>query len=180
MEIREIRDDEAGVAGELVVAAYRALEGTPPVDDEGYGAELRAVARRAREAVVFVAVEEAAGEAGGAASGEAGAVVGCVTYVPDDASPFAEDLLPGEAGLRMLAVSPEAQGRGVGRALVEACVVRGRKEGKEGLFLHSGEWMRAAHRLYESVGFGRVPERDWVPEPDIPLLAFRLDLTGGP
>lgn len=168
MEIREVRDDEAEAAGELVVAAYRALGDTPPVADGGYADELRDVARRSKEAVVMVAVDEAA-------SADR-AVVGCVTYVPDETSPLAEDLQPGEAGLRMLAVSPSAQGRGVGRALVEACVDRARRDGKDRLFLHSGEWMQAAHRLYTSVGFRRVPERDWVPEPDIPLLAFALDL----
>ena len=166
MEIREVRDDEAEAAGALVVAAYRALDG-PSVDDHWYGEELRAVARRARQAVVLVAVDESAGKA----------VVGCVTYVPDETSPLAEDLHPGEAGLRMLAVSPAAQRRGVGKALVEACVERARREGKEGLFLHSGEWMREAHRLYTAVGFRRVPERDWAPEPGIPLQAFVLDLT---
>ena len=170
MEIREVRDDEAEAAGELVVAAYRALEDTPPVADGGYADELRDVARRAKEAVVLVAVDDAA-------AADA-AVVGCVTYVPDEMSPLAEDLQPGEAGLRMLAVSPSAQGSGVGRALVEACIDRARRDGKNRLFLHSGEWMRAAHRLYASVGFRRVPERDWTPEPDIPLLAFALDLDG--
>jgi ribosomal protein S18 acetylase RimI-like enzyme len=170
MVVREILDDEAGVAGELVVAAYRALEDSPPVDDEGYAAELREVARRASEAVVLVAVDEAA------AADQA--VVGCVTYVPEETSPLAEDLRPREAGLRMLAVSPLAQRRGVGRALVEACVDRARRDGKERLFLHSGTWMRGAHRLYESLGFRRVPERDWAPEPGIPLLAYALELRG--
>jgi hypothetical protein len=37
--------------------------------------------------------------------------------------------------------------------------------------------MTAAHRLYERSGFRRVPERDWTPTPEVPLLAFRLDLT---
>lgn len=88
MEVREVTEDEAEEVGELVVNAYRAIPGTPPVEDDGYGAELRAVAKRAREAVVLVAVER-------------GRVAGCITYVPDDASPLAEDLQPGEAGIRM-------------------------------------------------------------------------------
>lgn len=170
MVVREIREDEAGVAGELVVAAYRALEHSPPVDDDGYAAELRDVARRASEAVVLVAVDEAAPADQ--------AVMGCVTYVPDETSTLAEDLRPGEAGLRMLAVSPSAQRRGAGRALVAACVERARRDGKERLFLHSGTWMRAAHRMYESLGFRRVPERDWEPEAGIPLVAYALDLRG--
>ena len=37
--------------------------------------------------------------------------------------------------------------------------------------------MDAAHRLYQRNHFVRVPERDWLPEPDVPLLAFRLALS---
>ena len=36
--------------------------------------------------------------------------------------------------------------------------------------------MRAAHRVYERVGFRRVPERDWSPVPGVDLLAFALRL----
>jgi ribosomal protein S18 acetylase RimI-like enzyme len=166
MQVREVRDDEAGAAGALVVAAYRAVPDTPPVDDDGYGAELRGVAKRARDAVVLVAVD-------------AHRLVGCVTYVPDELSPLAEDLRPGEAGVRMLAVDPAGQRRGVGRALVAACVERARASRKDRLFLHSGEWMGAAHHLYVSMGFRRIPERDWEPEPHLPLLAFALELGEG-
>ena len=35
----------------------------------------------------------------------------------------------------------------------------------------------AAHRLYERLGFGRCPERDWEPLPGVELLAFRLELA---
>jgi ribosomal protein S18 acetylase RimI-like enzyme len=163
VEIREVRDDETQAAGELVVAAYRALPNSPPVDENGYWAELRAVAQRVVDGVVLVAVEE-------------GRLVGCVTYVPDETSPLAEGLYDGEAAIRMLAVDPAGQRRGVGRALVAACVERATSDGKRVLFLHSGEWMQAAHGLYRSMGFRRVPERDWMPLPGIELLAFALDL----
>jgi ribosomal protein S18 acetylase RimI-like enzyme len=207
MEVREVREVEMTDAAELVVAAYRALEDSPPVDDDGYGAELRAVARRARDAVVLVAVDAAVdaaidaagqGDGGGrglargngrpsrSGSGSGGGVggggraremlVGCVTYVPDEHSPLGEDVRPGEASIRMLAVAPGVQRRGVGRALVKACIGRARAAGKDRLVLHSGAWMTAAHRLYDSLGFERLPERDWLPLPDVPLLAFALDL----
>jgi GNAT superfamily N-acetyltransferase len=165
VEVREVADDEAEAAGELVVAAYSALEDGPDVDEHGYADELRAVGRRSRQAVVLVAVDD-------------GRLVGCVTYVPGLDSPLAEDLRPGEAGVRMLAVDPAWQRRGVGRALVTACIERARAEGRHTLFLHSGTWMAVAHRLYESMGFARLPERDWVPVPGIPLFAFALDLGG--
>lgn len=164
LEVREVGDDEAEAAGELVVAAYAALSDGPDAEEHGYADELRAVGDRSRQAVVLVAVDD-------------GRLVGCVTFVPDSASPLAEDLRLGEAGVRMLAVDPAWQRRGVGRALVSACIERARAAGRDTLFLHSGEWMPAAHRLYESMGFRRVPGRDWLPVPGIPLLAFALDLA---
>jgi hypothetical protein len=36
--------------------------------------------------------------------------------------------------------------------------------------------MTAAHRIYERLGFTRIPERDWSPVPGVDLLAYRLDL----
>jgi hypothetical protein len=36
--------------------------------------------------------------------------------------------------------------------------------------------MTAAHRLYHRLGFTRLPERDWSPEPDIELLVYARDL----
>ena len=39
--------------------------------------------------------------------------------------------------------------------------------------------MTAAHRLYLRNGFVRIPERDWLPEPGLLLIAFGLDLARG-
>jgi hypothetical protein len=36
--------------------------------------------------------------------------------------------------------------------------------------------MTTAHRLYERNGFVRVESRDWQPVPEVPLLAFLLEL----
>ena len=66
----------------------------------------------------------------------------------------------------------EARGRGAGEALVRACVERARAvEGCVSVVLSTQRTMRAAHRIYERLGFTRTPERDWKPLPDL------LDLT---
>jgi len=161
VEIRQVRTEEYQSAGRLVVAAYRALPSAHLSDD--YAAELADVVRRAAEAEVLVAVEDE--------------VVGCVTFVPDGSSPWAELLEEGEAGIRMLAVLPSAQGRGVARALLNACVSRARQLDRAALLLHTTPWMLAAQHLYDTAGFKRLPERDWSPVPDVPLLAYRLSLT---
>src|SRR5262249_12332449 len=98
VQIRAVHPDEHDPAGRLVVAAYQALPGNHMTG--GYAAELADVKRRAIEAEVLVAVDEA--------------LLGCVTFVPDASSPWAEMLQADESGIRMLAVLPAAQGRGVG------------------------------------------------------------------
>jgi ribosomal protein S18 acetylase RimI-like enzyme len=73
----------------------------------------------------------------------------------------------------MLAVGAAAQGRGVGEALVTACLDTARDAGSTATFIHSGSWMAAAHRLYGRLGFERVPERDWLIEDvGVSLLGF--------
>ena len=168
LEIRPVRPGEHERAGALVVAAYRALPGAHL--SSGYAELLADVARRAEDAVVLVAVGRDVG---------AGALAGCVTYVPDRSSPFAEELSDGEAGVRMLAVDPASQGRGIGTALVEACIARARAEGRTALVLHTTPWMEAAHAVYRRLGFSRAPSRDLTPVPEVPLLAFTLALDEG-
>src|ERR1700682_5787022 len=161
MEIREVRPSEYEPLGRLTVAAYEALEGGG--DLGGYADELADVAARAAAAEVMVAVDE-------------GVVLGGVTFVPGADNPYAEDLRAGEVGIRMLAVDPDAQGRGVGRALSVACVERARSVDAQRVALHSTSWMSTAHRLYESLGFVRTPERDLRVSPELVLLSFVLPL----
>ncbi len=148
--------------GEIVVAAYDAVDALE--GDDEYVPELRDVARRVREAVVFAALDEVGG-----------VPLGCVTYVPGPDNAWAEHLRDGEASIRMLAVDPRAQGRGVGTALAEACLARARADGRRAVFLHSLPVMAGAQRIYERLGFRRAPERDWV-FPDFLLMGFVLDL----
>jgi GNAT superfamily N-acetyltransferase len=162
VDVRPVRADEYRRAGEIVVAAYRAVPGGHL--SSAYERALRDVARRAAEADVLVAVEGSS-------------LLGCVTFVSDAGNPWAEELADDEASIRMLAVDPVVQRHGAGRALLEASIGRARGLGRRALFLHSTPWMIAAHRLYGRAGFVRIPERDWLPVPDVALLAFRLDLN---
>jgi GNAT superfamily N-acetyltransferase len=148
--------------GEIVVTAYDAI-GALEGDDE-YIPELRDVERRAAEAVVLAAVDDATG-----------ALLGCVTYVPDASNAWAEHLRDGEAGIRMLAVDPSAQGRGAGTALISACLDRARADGRRAVFLHSLPVMESAQRIYARFGFRPDPGRDWA-FPGFLLMGFVLDL----
>ncbi|MBV7670884.1 GNAT family N-acetyltransferase [Streptomyces halstedii] len=164
LTIGPVRPAQHTALGDITAEAYL---GDGLLDfgaEDPYLAELRAVARRAAEADVLVATD-----------GE-GRLLGGVTYVTAG-TPWADIAREGEAEMRMLAVTPEARGRGVGEALVRACVDRARAtEGLSGLVLSTQTTMRAAHRIYLRLGFTRTPERDWTPIPAVPLLTFRLDL----
>jgi GNAT superfamily N-acetyltransferase len=103
-------------------------------------------------------------------------VVGGVTYVPDAANVFAEFDDPDAAGFRHLAVDPDVQSTGAGRALVAWCVEQARAAGKKRIIIHSTPWMTRAHEIYLRNGFERRTDLDWQPLPDVPLMGFVLDL----
>jgi hypothetical protein len=44
------------------------------------------------------------------------------------------------------------------------------------MVLSTDPLMTTAHRLYERLGFTRLPERDWSPVPGAELLVYALDL----
>jgi ribosomal protein S18 acetylase RimI-like enzyme len=161
MEIRPVRPEEYEVLGDLTVAAYAAIDADAL---RGYATELRDIAGRVAGADVLVAVDGA------------GSVLGGLTYVPGPSSPWAEFTAPDAAGIRMLAVAPGAQGRGVGEALSRAAVERARAAGKAQVILHSTERMTVAHRLYRRLGFERDRSLDWEPLPGLRLRGFRLRL----
>jgi len=77
-----------------------------------------------------------------------------------DAAREGMGLPSGFAGLRTLAVSQAAQGRGHGRVLCEWCVTRARRQGATALALHTASFMTSACMLYERIGFQRHPSHD--------------------
>ncbi|MEV7997043.1 GNAT family N-acetyltransferase [Streptomyces sp. NPDC086077] len=166
IEIRPARHAEFAGLGEITAQAYLQDGLLDFGEHDEYLGELRDVAKRAAAAEVLVAVERQR-------------VLGGVTFVPSG-GPMADIAGPSEAEIRMLAVAREARGRGVGEALVRACLDRARAvEGCTGIVLSTQRTMRSAHRIYERLGFTRTPERDWNPLPDlddITLLTYQLTL----
>jgi ribosomal protein S18 acetylase RimI-like enzyme len=106
-----------------------------------------------------------------------GRVVGSVHLVAD-ASPVHDIARAGELEVQLLAVASEHRGRGVGRALVTACLERARVAGVARVVLSTQPTMHAAHRLYELLGFRRVPARDWE-RGGTPRLVYVRELAEG-
>jgi GNAT superfamily N-acetyltransferase len=158
LRVRPVLAEELAEVGQLTADVYIG-DGFLQAFD-GYVDKLADTARRAREAEVWVAVED-------------GRLLGSVTFcVPG--SPYREIARDNEGEFRMLAVSPAARGRGVGKALVELCLRRSREEGYVGVRMSSMDKMTSAHRVYERLGFTRAPGDDWSPEPGVLLLAYAL------
>jgi GNAT superfamily N-acetyltransferase len=154
--------DDLEAFGRIVLASYTALPDHP--SEPEYERELVDVRARVTESVVYGAFVH-------------DVPAGCVTFVADRHSAHAENLLDGESSFRMLAVSQSTQGRGVGEALVQRCLSAARDIGSVAVFIYSGSWMHAAHRLYGRLGFARTPGRDWiVDDPPITLYGFRKEL----
>jgi ribosomal protein S18 acetylase RimI-like enzyme len=147
-----------GRIAELTAGVYRD-EGLAP---EEYQRELRDVAGRASRAELLVVRD-----------GEA--IVGSVALVLDGEFREISDS-DEEAAFRMLVVDPAVRARGVGELLVGVCLDRARAAGKHRMVLSTDPGMRAAHRLYERLGFTRLPERDWSPLPGVNLMAYSRDL----
>lgn len=161
VRVRPAQDGELDAAGAVVVAAYRAdgLGG-----DLDYLEDVGNAKGRAGQGTVLVALD-------------GDEVVGSVTYARHG-SPLAEVCAPGEAEFRMLGVHPDARGRGVGQALVQACIEQARADGARRLVLSTEPHSHSVHRIYRRLGFQREPALDWTPVPGVDLLVFALPLTG--
>lgn len=146
LETRQARKSDFDEVRRITLAAYAAAghvtKGHP------YLAVLGDVEQRASHAEVWIAESD-------------GRPVGTVMLTAPTQR-YTEVADEGELEFRMLAVDPSAQGQGVGRAIVEQILDHAHSlDGVNAVVLTSAASMAPAHALYKSLGFRRVPERDW-------------------
>lgn len=146
--IREAHPDEYAEVARITVAAYEEYAANLTPDDwTRYREDLSDVASRAALGPVLVAETT-------------GRLVAAVSYYPltvgeRPSTPWwPEDY----AYVRALAVSPQARGQGVGRAVTQACIERARTDGANGIGLNTTSLMPVARAMYERMGFHKVPE----------------------
>jgi len=106
-----------------------------------------------------------------------GKLLGSVNYYAPGRADSLDGAWPdGWASIRLLGVSPQARGLGIGRALIAECLRRARADGATTMGLHTTKLMDVARAMYLRLGFTRVPAYDFHPAPDFTVEAFQLDL----
>jgi ribosomal protein S18 acetylase RimI-like enzyme len=170
-QIRDAREDELDDIGAILLASYQQYmpEVTGITDEvlvkafEEYRIELADAKSRWDTTVQIVAERD-------------GRLLGCVTYFPPASASDNHDLPHDWAGIRLLGVSPDGRGEGVGRALTVECIDRARAAGASVIGLHTTMLMDVARAMYQRMGFVRAPEYDFFPASDFTVEAYRLDL----
>ena len=113
-----------------------------------------------------------------------GAIVGTATFYPD-ATEDGTGWPATASSIRAVAVRPAMRGLGIGGALLDVCLGRAQRRGSAQMCLHTAPFMEAAIRLYESIGFVRVPAFDvdltkritGATSGQLTIAAYALDLT---
>ena len=140
-DVRPMRDDERDQVRALLADAYRPYANDlSPAMFEHYMAGVLDV-DDGGDALVAVAGDK---------------VVGTARLFPAERVPV--PLPPGWAWVRAVGVHPSAHGTGVGRALMTYCDTHAGDAAA--LALHTMDFMPAAIRLYERMGYARTPEWD--------------------
>lgn len=158
--IRPARDDELNIIASLTVDAYAEYAAAMSPDAWSvFAHDIANVRARVGEGQLLVAERD-------------GWLVGSVTLFRNWRG-AQED----SAGVRLLAVPPEHRGSGIGRALMEHCIVIARGDGKRRVVLTVTQEMEIARDLTERMGFVRTPDLDHEPAPGVRLQGYALELS---
>jgi GNAT superfamily N-acetyltransferase len=163
--VRDARPEEHPAVRELTLRAYAEYAA---IMDPVSWAELDGAVRSALDARVSSECIVAEHQ---------GALIGTVTLYPPHVDAYGDGTrVVSYPEVRLVAVAPDARGRGVARALMDECVRRARASGATALGLHTSRSLRAAMALYASMGFERAPETDFQPPGTELVEGYRLRL----
>lgn len=165
--IREAKSEEFEQTGKLMVEVYSRLKGFPqPEDFPQYYDLLLHIGRLTEKPKTSLLI----------ASDNKEGVLGAVVYFGDMSDYGSKGLATQEknaAGIRFLAVSPNARGLGIGKALTFACIQKAKDSGLVQVILHTTLTMMTAWKMYEKMGFQRADELDF-DQGDLHVFGFRL------
>lgn len=74
-------------------------------------------------------------------------------------APLEDDNNPNICELRKMYFSPALRGQGMGKAMIDKCIVKAQELGYEGMYLETINEMKIAQKLYRSRGFEYLKQR---------------------
>ena len=83
---------------------------------------------------------------------------------------------PKTSAFRLLAVSGNASGLGVGKSLISSCIDKAKKANHKQVIIHSTKSMVTARSMYSKLGFKRFEEIDFVQD-GLEVFGYKLDLN---
>ncbi|PWU01909.1 MAG: GNAT family N-acetyltransferase [Bacteroidetes bacterium] len=167
--IRNANEFEFEKIGKLMVDVYSQLDGFPrPSEQPAYYQMLQNIGEFSKKPLTELLISVSAD------SEILGAVVyfGDMKYYGSGGSATKEQ---NAAGFRLLAVSPETRGLGIGRMLVLECIEKARRQNLSQVIIHSTQAMQTAWKMYVKLGFKRSQDLDFM-QGELPVFGFRLFL----
>ena len=167
--IRNATPEEFEEIGKLMVNVYSQLEGFPKPDEQpAYYKMLANIGeltnKPGTELLIAVSRE--------------GRITGGVVYFNDMQHYGSGGTATKEknaAGFRLLAVDPVARGKGIGKLLTNECIRKAKDKNLSQVIIHSTKAMQTAWKMYESMGFKRSEDLDFL-QGELPVFGFRLIL----
>ncbi len=167
--VRNASPREYDEIGKLMIRVYSQLDGFPKEEEQpGYYRMLAHIGEQTQkpgtELLVAVTPDDK--------------IAGAVVYFREMQYYGSGGTATGEknaSGFRLLAVSPEYRGKGIGKLLTVACISKTRNNNISQLIIHTTKAMQTAWAMYEKLGFKRSEDLDFL-QGDLPVFGFRLML----
>ena len=138
MHIRPFKSEDSNQLNQVAVEAFSQFE-QHYSDWQSLITAVGKMANLAETARLFVAEDN-------------GNIVGGVALVPPNDNPNSH-FDKTWAAIRMLVVSPDCRGKGIGRALTEACIEHAKQSQVKTIGLHTSPIMQIALAMYQRMGF---------------------------
>jgi GNAT superfamily N-acetyltransferase len=165
--VRNAKHGEFDEIGKLMVAVYSQLDGFPKESEQPSYYKMLAdigdlTIKPETELLVAVSKE--------------GKIAGAVVYFSDmqyygSGGTATKEL--NASGFRLLAVDPLTRGYGIGKLLVMECIRKARDQKLSQVIIHTTMAMQVAWKMYETLGFKRSEDLDFM-QGNLPVFGFRL------
>ncbi len=167
--VRNATPAEFTEVGMLMVSVYSTLEGFPKeIEQPAYYKMLANVGeltqKESTELLIAVSPE--------------GRIAGAVVYfgnMKHYGSGGTATQEQNAAGFRLLAVSPDVRGKGIGKLLTLECIRIAQQQQLSQVIIHTTRAMQTAWDMYERIGFKRSVDLDFM-QGSLPVFGFRYFL----